>query len=173
MFTLPEGVGMKKKMANEPHAQRRGWLKNGNPPGDFNAAPRCGAKTRKGTPCRCPAMRDKRRCRLHGGASTGPRTAAGLARSRRANWKHGLYSAAADREARQVRQLLRECKELYGEVRASRSETKRTGVRCCLLGLRDGNPSLEPHAEWHNFGPYWLDEDDPTLQNCDFRSWAP
>ena len=29
-------------------SQRRGWLKNGNPPGDFNKAPRCGAKTRKG-----------------------------------------------------------------------------------------------------------------------------
>ena len=30
---------------------------------------------------------------MHGGASTGPRTLEGLARSRRANWKHGRYSA--------------------------------------------------------------------------------
>ena len=31
-------------------------------------APRCGAKTRKGTPCRSPAVNGKRRCRMHGGA---------------------------------------------------------------------------------------------------------
>ena len=31
---------------------------------------------------------------MHGGMSTGPRTAAGLERSRR-NWKHGRYSAEA------------------------------------------------------------------------------
>src|ERR1700704_6387790 len=30
---------------------------------------------------------------MHSGASAGPRTAEGLARSRRANWKHGRYSA--------------------------------------------------------------------------------
>ena len=50
------------------------------------------------------------RCRMHGGLSTGPRTAEGLARSRRANWKHGHYSAdakAARREARETVRLLR------------------------------------------------------------------
>ena len=30
---------------------------------------------------------------MHGGASTGPRIAEGLARSRPARWKHGLYCA--------------------------------------------------------------------------------
>ncbi len=63
--------------SNEPHAQRRGWLRNGNRPGDPNVAQRCGARTRRGTPCQCPAMRNKQRCRLHGGASTGPRTKKG------------------------------------------------------------------------------------------------
>ncbi|MEX1206632.1 MAG: HGGxSTG domain-containing protein [Dongiaceae bacterium] len=71
---------------------RRGRLNNGNPPGDFLAAPRCGARTRLGHGCRGPAMRNGR-CRMHGGASTGPRTPAGLARSRRAGWKHGARSA--------------------------------------------------------------------------------
>ncbi len=61
--------------------------------------PRCGARTRQGHPCRRAALRGRRRCRLHGGLSTGPRTAEGLARSRRARWKHGRYSAEA-REAR-------------------------------------------------------------------------
>ncbi len=32
-----------------PHEKRRGWLRNGNPPGDLSKAPRCEAKTRRGT----------------------------------------------------------------------------------------------------------------------------
>jgi hypothetical protein len=53
------------------------------------------------------------RCRMHGGTSTGPRTSAGLARSARANWEHGRYSAKARLEAKALRQFLRECKEQY------------------------------------------------------------
>jgi hypothetical protein len=80
------------KVEARPHEKRRGWLKNGNPPGDFSKAPRCGAQNRRGKPCRCPAMRNGR-CRLHGGLSTGPRTPEGIARLRAANTKHGLHSA--------------------------------------------------------------------------------
>src|SRR5215472_9893592 len=39
---------------------RRGWLKNGNRPGDFSKAPRCGAKTKRGRSCECPAMANGR-----------------------------------------------------------------------------------------------------------------
>src|SRR6266568_1137873 len=54
-----------------------------------NAAPRCGARSKRtGKPCQGAAMPNGR-CKLHGGKSTGPRTPEGLARSRRANWKHG------------------------------------------------------------------------------------
>jgi hypothetical protein len=88
-----------------------GRLKNGNRPGDPNTAPRCGAKTRKGSKCRAPAMRNGR-CRMHGGASTGPRTEEGLARSRRARWKHGYRSASAKNERMFVRQLLQDSKSL-------------------------------------------------------------
>ena len=35
------------------------------------------------------------RCRMHGGKSTGPRTAEGLQRSKRANLKHGRYTREA------------------------------------------------------------------------------
>ena len=87
--------------ANEPLA-KRGWLKNGNPVGDYSKATRCGAKTRRGTHCQAPAMKNGR-CRLHGGLSTGPKTPEGLARSRKARWKHGLYSA----EAKQARRAFR------------------------------------------------------------------
>jgi len=41
---------------------------------------RCAALTRKGTPCRAKALPGKTRCKFHGGASTGPRTAEGRAR---------------------------------------------------------------------------------------------
>jgi len=72
---------------------RRGRLRNGARPGDFLTAPRCGARTRCGGSCRQPAMRNGR-CRLHGGLSTGPRTAEGRARCARARLTHGGYSAA-------------------------------------------------------------------------------
>jgi hypothetical protein len=61
-----------------------------------NAAPRCGARSKRtGKPCRAAAMPNGR-CKVHGGKSTGPRTPEGLERSRRANWKHGYYSREAD-----------------------------------------------------------------------------
>jgi glucans biosynthesis protein len=103
---------MHNKTANEPHAKRRGLLKNGNPPGDPASAPRCGARTRKGAPCASPAVRGKKRCRMHGGLSTGPQTTTGLTRSKQARWKHGRFSAEAMREAAHFRELLRECNEL-------------------------------------------------------------
>ena len=54
-------------------------------------APReiCGAKTRNGHPCRNHPVREKRRCRMHGGTSTGPRTVEGRTRIARAHLKHG------------------------------------------------------------------------------------
>jgi hypothetical protein len=89
----------------------RGRLMNGNPPGDPNTAPRCGAKTRLGRKCLGPAMSNGR-CRMHGGASTGPRTPQGLARSRRANWKHGLYSAQSKGERRMLQKHVSDSKGL-------------------------------------------------------------
>jgi len=59
------------------------------------------------------------RCRMHGGASTGPRTGAGLARSRRANWKYGLYSSEAKLAAKRLQQLLRECRQQCREITES------------------------------------------------------
>ena len=68
-----------------------------------NAAPRCGARSKRtGKPCRGAAMPNGR-CKLHGGKSTGPRTMEGLERSRRANWKHGHFSREAKAERSRVR----------------------------------------------------------------------
>jgi hypothetical protein len=97
-------------MGNEPHVPRRGWLKNGNPAGDVSKAPRCGARTRRQTPCLGPAMQNGR-CRMHGGLSTGPRTPEGLERSRHARWKHGAYS-------HEVRALLAENRQRWRELMA-------------------------------------------------------
>ena len=97
---------MKAKVETKPHLPRLGWLKNGNPPGDFTKALRCGAKTRKGNPCPQPAMRNGR-CRLHGGKSTGPRTPEGLESMRQARTKHGLYTAEATAHRKMVNMMLR------------------------------------------------------------------
>src|ERR1035438_762251 len=94
--------GAMQKFDLEPHTPRGAWLKNGNRPGNPNNAPRCGARTRRGTPCEGPAMRNGR-CRMHGGASTGPRTPEGLDRARRAHWKHGLYSSENVAERKRAR----------------------------------------------------------------------
>ena len=90
------------------------WRFGSNWPGE-----RCGAKTRKGTPCQRPANKKNGRCRLHGGASSGPRTEVGRARISAANLRHGKYTkdklekrrenAARGREIRrELRQMERE-----------------------------------------------------------------
>ena len=40
----------------------------------------CGANTRKGTACKCKALKNGR-CKLHGGLSTGPKTSEGRERA--------------------------------------------------------------------------------------------
>ena len=49
-------------------------------PLDYAARPACGAKNREGRPCANKAMSGRRRCRFHGGMSSGPKTPAGRAR---------------------------------------------------------------------------------------------
>lgn len=84
---------------------------------DFSKAARCGAKNRRGTPCRCPAMRNGR-CRLLGGLSIGPKTLAGIERIRKAVTKHGRYSARATAERRLFRQLLHESRDLLAGLQS-------------------------------------------------------
>lgn len=105
------------KNKNEPHTKRFGWLKNGNPPGDFTKAPRCNAKAKSTQrPCRAPAMINGR-CRLHGGCSTGPRTPEGLEKSRMANWKDGHYSANALAMKRYLSRVKKELREYMKKIR--------------------------------------------------------
>ena len=77
---------------------------------------RCLAKTRKGNPCQRPAFKHNGRCALHGGHSTGAKTADGLRRISDANLKYGKYTKEkleAQRNAAQVgRRVLAKLKRL-------------------------------------------------------------
>ena len=77
---------------------------------------RCEARTRKGTACQRPARLPVGRCRLHGGSSTGPRTAEGLARLIASKIKHGRFTkekrAEATLRAEQGREMRAELLEL-------------------------------------------------------------
>jgi hypothetical protein len=102
---------------NPVYREPRGPLRNGNPRGNPNLAPRCGARTRRtGCPCRAPAMRNGR-CRLHGGKSTGPRTEEGRARIRAARLRHGRYTAESRAFQRDITGLLRRSRELLALAR--------------------------------------------------------
>ena len=75
-----------------------------------HAAPRCGAKSKRtGKPCRAPAVRGYRVCRMHGaggGAPEGNRNAL----------KHGLYGGEAVKARRMIGALIRQARELAETV---------------------------------------------------------
>jgi hypothetical protein len=125
---------------------RRGRLRNGARPGDFLAAPRCGARTRAGCACRQPAMKNGR-CRMHGGLSTGPRTPEGRERCRRARLTHGGYSAhvralraaarAHGRRVRALAALMRSRSAGHGVLRS---------ISVVTVGARCARPPSSPTA---------------------------
>ena len=53
---------------------------------------RCGAKTRRATPCQRPARKVNGRCRLHGGRSTGAKSQEGRAKIAAANTSTGQHT---------------------------------------------------------------------------------
>ena len=85
--------------------------------GSPSSACRCKARSkRSGEQCRKAAMRGKTVCLAHGGASTGPRTAAGRARCAEARTVHG-WETRALREARAEK--LRELRELEHYIKGT------------------------------------------------------
>ena len=81
---------------------------------------RCDAKTRSGALCRKYPMKRKRRCRLHGGLSTGPRTAEGRARIAAAQFKHGRYVNWRARRAKE--------KFYYQKIRLVTAQAREAGL---------------------------------------------
>ena len=73
---------------------------------------RCGARTRRGTPCRSPAMANGR-CRMHGGKSSG------APRGNSNALKHGRYIATAIAERRELAALIRSMRGLVAEANKS------------------------------------------------------
>ena len=71
---------------------------------------RCGAKTRRGTECQRPAHKQNGRCSLHGGRSTGAKTADGLQVISEANLRHGRYTKDKLERQRRAAEVGRECK---------------------------------------------------------------
>ena len=72
----------------------------------FAGPPRCGAKTRRGTPCLRIGNRRNGRCILHGGRAGAP------SGERNGNWKHGGTTKEAKAQRRMIRTLLREAGDL-------------------------------------------------------------
>ena len=70
----------------------------------MHLSPRCGARTRQESPCRSPALKDRKRCRMHGGAK-----GSGAQAGNRNALKHDRYT----RELLEfsLRELLRDCAE--------------------------------------------------------------
>ena len=67
-------------------------------------SPKCGARTRCGTPCQSRAMLNGR-CRMHGGKSPG------APKGNRNAWKHGHYTAEVIVMRKLVRQLLTDARD--------------------------------------------------------------
>ncbi len=83
---------------------------------NMGTAPRCGARTRAGHPCRQAAVRGRARCRMHGGAraSGGPRG------DRNGNFKHGHWTQESMAARKALRVEMREIRALLQAVRGSR-----------------------------------------------------
>ena len=75
----------------------------------MHLASRCGARTRRASACRAPAMPNGR-CRLHGGKSTGP------PKGHKNALKHGRYTTQAIARRRELRALLQGIKQFTAET---------------------------------------------------------
>ncbi|MEZ5709072.1 MAG: HGGxSTG domain-containing protein [Blastomonas sp.] len=64
-------------------------------------SPRCAAKTRQGCACQSPAVKGRRRCRMHGGTNPG------APKGNRNAYKHGGRTAKAMAAAQYLREIAR------------------------------------------------------------------
>jgi uncharacterized protein YjcR len=78
----------------------------------MQASRRCGAKIRSGGSCRAPAVRGKRRCRMHGGAP-----GSGAPKRNKNARKHGRFTKLTIAERKQIEALLGEARKLLQEMK--------------------------------------------------------
>ena len=100
---------------------------------------RCGARTKAGTPCQRPAVKQTGRCTRHGGKSTGPRTEEGRARIAAAQTTHGRLTKEARAEAKRRAQVGR-------EIRAELRDIEREAIAGGLLA-KDWREMFEPKPD--------------------------
>ena len=74
-------------------------------------APRCGVKTRKGSPCESPAVNGKRRCRMHRGAK-----GSGAPLGNQNALKHGMYSGDTRAFEKKLRAMFRDNQEFLDSL---------------------------------------------------------
>ena len=86
---------------------------------------RCGAKTRQGSPCKRPANKRNGRCRLHGGQSTGLKTAEGRAKIASANTTTGQHTKAMIARRKEDAKI---AKGLRDRLRVIKENLRRHGV---------------------------------------------
>lgn len=95
---------------------------------------RCGARTRAGHECRSPAVKGKKRCRMHGGTNPG------APKGNRRAWKHGNRSAEAEEQLRMLKATDRDLRIL---TKVMRGLELRVGERERLIDLqRDARSAL-------------------------------
>lgn len=75
-------------------------------------APRCWARTRSGAPCQSPAVRGKRRCRMHGGA----RGSGAPKGQRNGRYRHGQFTCEALEERRNSRSLMAQMQAFANDI---------------------------------------------------------
>ena len=72
----------------------------------MHASLRCGARTRRGTECRSPAVSGRKRCRMHGGAD-----GSGAPKGNQNALKTGMHTREAIEMRRKIRQLLKDAND--------------------------------------------------------------
>ena len=79
--------------------------------GPMLASLRCGARTRRGTNCRAPAVSGRKRCRMHGGSA-----GSGAPLGNKNAVKHGAFTKEALQRRAETRELYREVRKLLKEI---------------------------------------------------------
>jgi hypothetical protein len=77
---------------------------------------RCGARAKSTGKACLQFATGNGRCFWHGGRATGPRTAEGMERSRKANWKHGRFGAEQKAARREAQQLIKAFREFANQI---------------------------------------------------------
>lgn len=83
----------------------------------MDTLPTCQAKSKQsGLQCKNFATKGKSVCRIHGGRSTGAKTAKGKHAQKAASQTHGMRSKKARAETHQVRELIKASKQMIASL---------------------------------------------------------